>query len=859
MAASFGWSTAIKIARREARAARAKFLFVILAVAAGVGSLTGVRGFSASFRNMLLRDARTLMAADLSARVFALPDEAQMAAIHGLEARGVRWTWVTETITMVSSAAVSDPLLVSIKAVDPAAYPFYGTVTLSPPAALRTALTAGTVAVSSDLLPRLKVNVGDSVRAGGQEFRIAAVVDVEPDRMSGTLNVGPRVMMSRQGLDRTGLIRFGSRAAQRFLFRLGPRAPGVEETRQILKRAFPEAQVIDFRETHPTITRGLDRATTFLSLVSLIALIVGALGVATAMHSHLQQKMDSIAILKCLGARSHQIIRIYVAQTLALGLAGGLAGIALGLAVQRVFPNLIARYFQMRIGVSWDWASAAQGLLAGLLTTLLFTLPPLLAIRRVHPGLVLRREMPESKRGWRERLRDSRASLLSGALILSGLFAIAAWLSTGTARDSVRLGAYFIGGIVASLAALAAVAWVLLRSLKALLRTRAAERLPVNLRHGVANLYRPGNQAQSALVALGLGVMFSLTIYLVQHSLLADIARSAPPGMPNVFLIGITGEQKEAVRAMLRSQPGVEGAPEIVPNVAVHLEAVEGTPVRQLALEGWGRRFLQTRPASFSPVQPEHTEILQGAWWSGRPEGGAHRVSVSEEAAKILNVRPGSQLRFSAFGRTIDAEVTAVHRTEAIRVGAANEFIFDPETLAGLPASYYGGVRVKARQVAALQREAYRSFPTVSVVNAADVLQIVQGVVDQIALVIRFISLFTILAGAIILASSIAGTRFRRIREVVILKTLGATRRRVAGIFSVEFLILGAAAGLMGSLLAAGFSGLLLKRFFEARFQVEPAPVLLAIAITAVIANAAGWLASFRILGRKPLEVLREE
>ncbi len=833
----FTSTTALKIAAREARAARAKFLFVILAVAAGVGSLTGVRGFSTSFRTMLLRDARTLMAADLSARLFALPNDNQKAALRGLEARGIQWTWVTETVTMVSSAAVPEPILISVKAVDPKLYPFYGTVKLNPPAPLQTALTAENIVVSNDLLLRLKVNVGDMVRAGGQEFRIAALVDTEPDRMSGTLNVGPRVMMSREGLDRTGLIRFGSRAAQRFLFRLALRGPQVEETRRILVRAFPDAMVIDFRQTNPTITRGLDRATTFLSLVSLMALIVGALGVATAMHSHLQQKMDSIAIMKCLGARSSQIIRIYVTQTLALGLAGGLAGVTLGMAVQRVFPSLIARYFQMHIGVTWDWAAAAQGLIVGLLTTLLFTLPPLLSIKRVHPGLVLRREMAESKPGWTERLRDARPSLFAGGLILCGLGGIAAWLSGGTSRDALRLGLYFIGGIIASLLALAAVAWALLWSLKALLRIPGSARLPANLRHGVANLYRPGNQAQAVLVALGLGVMFSLTIYLVQHSMLADIARSAPPGMPNVFLIGITEAQKEPVRAMLRSQPGVEGPPEIVPNVSVRLVAVNGTPVESLAFHGWGRRFLQTRSASFSASKPDHTEIVQGTWWNGQTS----QVSVAEEAAKILNVQPGSRLQFSAFGRNMDVQVACLHRTEAIRVGANNEFIFDPATLAGLPAIFYGGVRVKPAAVSALQRVAYENFPTVSVINAADVLQIVQDVVDQIALVIRFISLFTILAGVIILASSVAGTRFRRIREVVILKTLGATRRRVASIFSVEFLILGIVAGLMGSLLATGFSSLLLKRFFEGQFRFEPLPTLLAIVLTALIANAAGW------------------
>jgi len=350
--------------------------------------------------------------------------------------------------------------------------------------------------------------------------------------------------------------------------------------------------------------------------------------------------------------------------------------------------------------------------------------------------------------------------------------------------------------------------------------------------------------------------MFSLTIYLVQHSMLADIARSAPPGMPNVFLVGITPDQKDAVQKLIAAQPGVERPPDIVSSVQVKIVSVNGAPIETVPREGGSRRYLGTRSASWSDAKPEHTDILSGGWWTA---GQTARVSVAEEAARNLNVRPGSHMQFTSFARTIDADVAAIHRTEQIRPGASNEFIFDRASLEGLPANYFGGVRVKASAAPALQRVAYEKFPTMTVINAADVLQIVQGVVDQIALVIRFISLFTILAGVIILASSVAGTRFRRIREVVILKTLGATRKKVAGIFSVEFLILGAVAGLMGSLLATGFSSLLLKQFFEGQFRFDPLPNLIAVAATALIANAAGWLASFRILERKPLEALREE
>jgi putative ABC transport system permease protein len=217
------------------------------------------------------------------------------------------------------------------------------------------------------------------------------------------------------------------------------------------------------------------------------------------------------------------------------------------------------------------------------------------------------------------------------------------------------------------------------------------------------------------------------------------------------------------------------------------------------------------------------------------------------------------QLEWIAWGRTLRTRLACIERTDSVRMTARFEFLFSQGSLDGFPAIYYGSIRVKPAAVAAVQRAVYEKMPTITVINMADVLEIVQEVVNQIALVVRFVSAFTIVAGAIILASSVAGTRFRRIREVVILKVLGATRRRVAGIFSVEFLVLGAAAGLLGSALATGFAALVVKRLLKGDFHFNAGADLFSIALTALVANAAGWLASYRILGQKPLEVLRDE
>jgi putative ABC transport system permease protein len=851
--AFFSWKTALKIAWRESRSSSFKFLFVILAVAVGVGSLTGVRGFSRAFHEMLLTQARTLMAADLSLRAFELPTPQQVAEMDKLADSGIERTWITETVTMASAGVNKPPMLVSVKAVDPKKYPFYGEIRLSPPSPLSKALTADTVAVSDDVLLRLNLKVGDSIRLGGKSFRIVGEVTFEPDRMMGTLNVGPRVMLSREGLERTGLILPGSRASERFLFRLSPSSPGIEQTRTLLKAAFPDALIADYRESHPIVTQGLNRATTFLSLISLITLIIGAIGVGTAMRAHIQQRMDSIAIMKCLGARSSQVMRIYLLQTIALGLAGGGLGVAFGLVVQRAFPSFLARYFALEPTAHWDFITAAQGIGIAILASLLFTLPPLIGIRHIRPSLILRREMEGTKPGWRTRLSEARASLLAGAAILAGFGGIAMSFATGTPRDIWKTGEYFAGALLIGFAALSAVAWVMLRVLKILSRRK----LPASVRHGIANLYRPGAQAQSVLVALGVGVMFTLTVYLVQHGMIAEMNRTSPPGMPNVFLIDIAPKDRDAVLDLIRQQHGVEGTPELIGTIAAKLLNVDGQDVASMDLKGFGRRYRSARPVTSATDMPDYVNLEGGQWWTTPTP--SPQVCVDEDAARILHIAPGSQLRWSISGQEVQTRVACIQTIDSIHLSSRVEFIFNTSALAGFPIIYYSSLRALPSAVPALQEALYKRFPTVTVVNVADVLQIVQGVVDRISQVVRFISLFAILAGAVILSSAVAGTRFRRMREVVILKTLGATRWRVSRIFSVEFLVLGGVAGLMGSLLAGGFANLLLKRMLDAKTSIPVIPILLSVIATALVANAAGWMASFPILGQKPLEILREE
>ena len=848
------WRTAFKIAWRESRAAQGKFLFVILAVAAGVGAVSGVRGFAGAFRDMLLRDARQLMAADLAVRMYHEPDADEQAALDRLVNRGARRTWVTETVSMVSSpdsADVSRPLMVSVKAVDPAAYPFYGEIRLRGGGRLADLLDASTVGVSEDLLIRLGVEVGDSVRLGGVELTVGDVVLVEPDRMTGSFNVGPRLMLSREALDRTSLITRGSRAAQRFLYRLPEEGITVDQARRDLEQYFQGRWIADYRETHPTIRRGLERATNFLSLVSLVAMIVGAMGVAMAMHSHLQQRLDTIAIMKCIGARSSQILRIYLIQTLALGLAGSAVGLLAGYGVQAWAPRLIATYFPQAPDLAWNPVVAVQALAIGVLTTLLFALPPLLAVRKIRPALIFRRDLAKPAGGPLTRLREAAPSLGAGAVIVAGLGAIASWLG-----DSPRLGLWFAGGLVVSMAVLAGTAWSFLRALKKLPEWLPV-RLPTALRHGLANLHRPGVHATTVLVALGVGVTFTLSVYLIQRSVLEQMAQSAPPDMPNLFLINVTEAERESLVTVVNKYTSGPDAIDLVPSVPARLTAIDGTPLDDVDLADESSRYRRTRGVTWFAEQPDEIDVVRGEWWD--PGETRPLAGLREDAAETLGVDVGSKLTWIVGADTIETTVGMIYRVESIRPSSSTYYIFTPATLAGRQAVYYGGVRIAPDQAVELQREAYEKFPTVTVVSVADVLKIVQEVVDQIAIVVEFVSAFAIFGGVIILTSAVVATRFRRVRETAILKTLGATRAKVARIFSVEFLAMGLVAGLIGAALASAFSALLLREVLEADYRFDPWPNVAAVAATALLANAAGWLASFRILGRKPLEVLRGE
>jgi putative ABC transport system permease protein len=563
--------------------------------------------------------------------------------------------------------------------------------------------------------------------------------------------------------------------------------------------------------------------------------------------------------MKSLGASSGQIIKIYLIQTLLLGLAGGILGVLLGIGVQLAFPYLLESLINVRPDLHVDPRAIVAGLGAGILTTLLFTLPPLLDIRGIRPILILRRAVDDEDLSFVQKflraLRKSRSQIFAFVLILGGLAFIASRVS-----DSASVGKWFTVGLVSVLIVLLIASFVVLRTLKFFLaRTRL--HLPQVLRHGLANLYRPGNPSSALLAALGMGVMQIMLVFLMQHAVVRQLHISSAPNLPNLFLIDIANEEVDGMRQLLTGFPGITAKPELLPVVTSRILAIDGVEANSIKTKNFPHHMLRSIQLTWSEAVPPGATIAKGRWWTPAQSASADKqplVAVAENQANRLGLHIGSTITFAAQDKRFDAKVAAFTNADGQHAYSRAEFILPEKSLAGLPAVWYGGIHVDPAHVSELQRALYAKYPTVTVINVAQALETIRSVVIQIIYVVQFLAAFSIFAGIVILASSIAGTRYRRIREVVVLKTLGATRAHIASIFSIEFAVLGVVAGLVGIVFADLIVHVLLHRL-SVPTQMEWGWSAAGLTLTAVLTVATGWMASHRILGQKPLEVLREE
>jgi len=839
MAARPSLGFVLKLAWRETRGAGRHFAYLIACVTLGVGALVAVGSFASSLERTVGRSARALMGGDVEIRSSQPLSPAGQAVVAGMARGGVEVLPVLELVAM--SAAGGRSQIVELKTVG-AGYPFYGDLVTEPPTPLGTLVGQGRALVHPSLLEKLGATVGGQMKIGEADFVISGVIRQEPDRSIGLFSLGPRVMIAPEDLPGTKLVRPGSRVRHRVLFRV-PAGTSAEAFKDALAARLPDtaARITTYAQAQPGVRRFWDQLTVYLGLTGLVALMVGGIGVATSVRAFVRGKLDTIAVLKCLGAGWRQILAAYLLQTVLLGLGGSLLGAALGTAVALALVPALSPLLPLALEASMSLRSVLAGLAMGTGLTLLFALWPLLDIRRVPPALILRRDVEARLPGGRP--------WLAGIPIAAGLAALAFWQA-----GSFKVGGLFVGGLAGAL---------LLLGLTARLVIAAAQRLPrlrrLAWRQAVANVHRPGSHAGVVLVSLGLAVMLIVAVALLEQSLRAELKDRGPERSPAFFFIDIQPDQVPPFTRLVTDL--ARHAPELTPVVRSRLAAINGASAaddpRQKREEVWylSREYVLTWAAE----PPAHNDVTAGRWWTAEEARKEPLISVEEEIAKNLGVAIGGTLGFDVQGVTVQARVVNLRRVDWQTFNANFFVIFSQGALDGAPSTWIATARAAPSDEGAVQSAVTAAFPNVTAIPVREVLERIAAVLDQIALAIRLLASVSIATGLIVTAGALGVSRHQRLYQSVILKTLGATRGFVASVFAVEYALLGAAAGLCGSLLAAALAWGVGRWALDIGWAGSPLTVASGIAGATLLALGVGFLGTFRLLGKKPLGVLRGE
>ena len=812
----------------------------------GVAAVVAVAGLSSSLDQGIRSRARQLLAADLVVASRApLPPELDRALA---EIPGARRTDVSETVSVVSApgrgGAPGPSLLVELKAVG-GQFPFYGTLSLDPDAPLDQLLREpDTAVVAPELLRRLALARGDRVRIGQQQFRIVGTVLAEPDRLNVSFAIGPRVFISTEGLAATHLAGFGSRFEHRALIRIGGEGADVERAAERIRKGLPDGgrfEVQTYAEAQPALRDALKRAWRFLGLGALLSLVIGGIGVGQTVAAWLAGRMDSIAVLKCLGMRPREILLLYLGQTAVLGLAGSALGAALGVGATLVLPRLIGGFVSAFGASAWQPLAVLRGVGLGVGVAILFGLPPLASILKVPPVLVMRREAEPLRAG-----RWARAA--SGLALLAGIFATG-W----TQSRSPVLGAWFTAGLTAAFSLLALAAWLVMRLVARLPRGFAG----VSLRHGLAALARPGAGTIGAVVALGLGVLVVLSMYLVQDQLRARLRADLPEKAPTAFLADIQPDQWPGIESLL----GEQGASRIdsVPVVVARLVRIDGRPVGELASkrpDDRGRRWALTREQRLTYLErlPPNNRIVEGSLWSDPRRA---EISLERGFAKDLGARIGSILTFDVEGVPLELTVTSLREVAWESFGINFFMIVEPGVLEKAPQVRVAAARLPDGKEQAVQDLLAARYPNVILIKIRQVLETIVAVINRVGLGIRILGGFTVIAGIAILAGAVSAGSVRRGREVALLKTIGMTRREVVAAFASEYALIGLLAGSIGAASGAVLAWAVLTKVMEIPWRFDAAAIGAALAGTVALSIVAGIAASARALSRRPVEVLR--
>lgn len=839
------------LAWRESRSTRRKLLLYMSSISLGVAALVAIDSFAGNITRSVREQSRALVGGDIVFSTRAWTPAAD-SVLEEFRARGATITRQTSFASMAYAPRTNTTRLANVRAVGPG-YPLYGTITTRPAGQWERLRQGRNVLLDPSLMMGLDARPGDTISIGYLTFEVLGALDQVPGDPGIAGAMAPRLFMAEEHMAGTRLLITGSRGDFEAYARLESGSPDdlVKDLRPRLDTAQLRARTI--RQQESNITEGIQELSNFLGLVGIIALLLGGVGVASGVNAWVMRKIDTVAVLRCLGATTRQVMVIYITQAAAMGLLGAAFGAALGVGIQFLLPGAIGDVLPVEVQVRLEPRAIGMGMLLGLWIALAFALRPLLALRRVSPLQALRKgdDGGRARRWW----RDPPLVLVNVLVALSVV-----GLSATRAENPEELFA-FSGGIAGALLALTASAAVLTFAARRMIRAG----WPYVVRQGVANLYRPGNQTRSVVLSLGFGAFLVTTLYLVQSNLLATFRQAEFNARGNLVFFDIQGDQMPGIDSIVAAQRHEYVAR--VPIITMRVAALNGRPVAEILADSTRRRegswaFRREYRSTYRRDVTASEKVLAGTWFGDRPTapGGTRQVSMETEVATSLGAALGDTITWDVQGIKVPTVITSLREVNWQRFELNFFAVFEPEALAGAPETYAAMLVAPGDSaVAALQRDVVRRYPNVASLDLSLVKRTVAEISQRATTAIRFLAIFSLAMGVPVLFSAVSATRRDRVREGVLLKTLGATRRQITRILFSEYALLGILGSLAGMVLSFGGAWLLLRFVFERPFEPAFLEAGTIAGLLLLLTVSIGLLAGRDVFRETPMAALREQ
>jgi putative ABC transport system permease protein len=832
------------MAWRDSRRNRSRLFLFVSSIVLGIAALVAIFSLGDNVRSDIDRQAKTLVGADLviesnkrvSSRIRPLLDSLG-------DERSVERTFAS----MIYFTKNDGTRLVQVRALE-GDYPYYGSIETTPVRAAKSFRNAKEALVDKTLMLQYNAKVGDSIQIGDVTFAIAGVINKAPGRTGISTTVAPPVYIPLKYLDSTGLIQRGSRIATTYYYKYNLPVDIDQVVSGIEPRLEKEGLDYDTVEERKRNTgRAFEDFNQFLTLISFIALLLGCIGVASAIHIYIREKIASIAILRCLGVNSSQAFLIYLIQIVSIGLIGSVLGAVSGVLIQQQLPAVLKDFLPVEVTTTISWKAVMQGIVSGIIISLLFALLPLVTVRKISPLYTLRLAVEQI------RFRDPLKWLVYAIILL--FVAGFTWWQIHNWRQAF----IFTLSIFVAFLLLAFVAFVL----RWLVRRFFPSSWNYLWRQGFANLYRPNNQTLILIVTIGLGAAFIGTLYFIQNILISRVTLSGSGSQPNMVLFDIQNNQKDSVAALTRQYrlPVLQQ----VPIVTMRVEEINhetAAQVKQDSASGYRTEAFEWEFRVTYRDTLTNTEKLTAGKLYGpvKSPDDVIYISMEDRYAKRIHVNLGDKIIFNVQGTLIPTVVGSFREVDWQRVQTNFRVVFPTGVLEEAPQFHVLVTRVPSPEVSAgFQQAIVRKYPNVSVIDLNLILTVLDEVLDKIGFVIRFMAGFSIITGVIVLIASVLISKFQRMQESILLRTLGASRKQILMITALEYFFLGALAAATGILLSMAASAALAKYSFNAPFNPQWVPVLILFGSITLLTVIIGLINSWSVLNKPPLEVLRKE